>query len=110
MGKHLTVTHNGKEYTLEYTRRTVQRMEQNGFVVKDIEEKPVSTLPKLFAGAFLANHQFVRQNEIDEIYKDLDNKPELIAKLAEMYSEPIAALVEGPGEGDSGNASWTADW
>ena len=34
---------------------------------------------------------------------------ELIGKLAEMYNEPIIALVEEPEENE-GNVSWTASW
>lgn len=109
MSKHLIITHDGKEYTLEFTRRTVQQMEQQGFSVEDLDRKPMSTLPKLFAGAFLAHHRFMRQGEIDEIYDSLENKAELITKLAEMYSEPIAALVNEPEESE-GNATWRADW
>ena len=37
------------------------------------------------------------------------NKEELIGKLAEMYNEPILALVEEP-EDAEGNVSWTASW
>jgi len=109
MNKHLTITDNGKEYVLEFTRRTVQQMEQQGFSIEDLDKKPMSTLPKLFAGAFLANHRFVRKEDIDDIYSRMTGKAELITKLAEMYSEPIAALVEDPEESE-GNVTWKADW
>ena len=109
MNKQLKITYNGQEYTLEYTRRTVTLMEQQGFVVSDIDNKPMSTLPKLFAGAFKANHRYIRDDMIDEIFEHIPNKTELIGKLAEMYAEPIKALVDEP-EDAQGNASWTADW
>ena len=57
MAKQLTFTYNGKDYVLEYTRNTVRQMENNGFVTNDIDIKPMTVLPALFAGAFLAHHR-----------------------------------------------------
>ena len=59
MSKQLRFTYKDKEYCLEFTRRSVETMERNGFIANDIREKPMTTLPALFAGAFLANHRFV---------------------------------------------------
>ena len=109
MAKQLRFTYQDKEYTLEYTRRSVEAMEKKGFVASEIETKPVTVLPALFAGAFLANHRYVKQDVIDEIYSKMTNKQELIGKLAEMYNEPIMALVDEPEESE-GNLDWTASW
>lgn len=109
MAKQLNFTYDGKDYTLEFTRRTVVEMEKKGFVASDIADKPMSTLPALFAGAFLANHRFVKRDIIDDIYSKLTKKEDLIGKLAEMYNEPILALVEEP-EKSEGNLDWTATW
>ena len=35
-------TYGDKEYTLEFTRRTVTEMERKGFVAADVETKPMS--------------------------------------------------------------------
>lgn len=109
MSKQLKFTYEGKEYTLEFTRRTVTEMEKKGFVAQDVEMKPMSTLPALFAGAFLAHHRFLKQNVIDAIYTKMTHKDELIGKLAEMYNEPILTLVEEPEEKE-GNVDWTTSW
>ena len=109
MNKQLRFTYQDKEYCLEYTRSTVAMMEKKGFVASDIEKKPVTILPALFAGAFLANHPHVKQTVVDEIYSKMTNKQELIGKLAEMYNEPIMALVDEPEESE-GNLDWTASW
>ncbi len=109
MAKTLGFTYKGVEYTLEFTRKTVARMEQDGFAISEIGERPMTLLPELFAGAFKANHPFVRKELVDEIFGKFTNKSELIAKLAEMYNEPIAALVEEPEE-DEGNIAWTLNW
>lgn len=109
MNKQLRFTYQDKEYCLEFTRKSVEILEKKGFVITDIESKPVTVLPTLFAGAFLANHRFVKQEVIDEIYSRIKNKSELISKLAEMYNEPIMALVDEPEE-SAGNVDWTASW
>jgi len=46
---------------------------------------------------------------IDKIYESMPNKQDLITKLAEMYNEPIAALLDEP-EGEEGNVEWEATW
>ncbi len=109
MAKQLTFTYEGKDYTLEFTRRTVVEMEKKGFIASDITDKPMTTLPALFAGAFLAHHRFVKEDIINDIYSKLTKKEDLIGKLAEMYNEPILALVEEP-EKAEGNLDWTATW
>ena len=109
MAKQLIFAFEDKEYTLEFTRRTVAEMEKKGFVASDITDKPMTTLPALFAGAFLAHHRFVKEDVIDNIYSKLTKKEDLIGKLAEMYNEPILALVEEP-EKAEGNLNWTATW
>ena len=84
-------------------------MEKKGFIASDITDKPMTTLPALFAGAFLAHHRFVKEDIINDIYSKLIKKEDLIGKLAEMYNEPILALVEEP-EKAEGNLDWTATW
>mgnify|MGYP002552241267 CR=1 FL=1 len=107
MAKQIIFSYEDKEYTLEYTRRTVAEMEKKGFIASNITDKPMTTLPALFAGAFLAHHRFVKEDVINTIYNKLTKKEELIGALAEMYNEPIMALVEEPEE-NQGNLNWTA--
>lgn len=109
MAKTLTIRYDGETYTLEYTRETVEMMERQGFRAKDISEQPMNSLPKLFAGAFLAHHRRLKQARIDEMFDSLADKMGLIEKLGEMYAEPIEALFDDPA--DSGkNASWDANF
>lgn len=109
MAKQLNFTYEGNNYTLEFTRRTVAEMEKRGFIASDITDKPMTTLPALFAGAFLAHHRFVKENIINDIYSKLTRREDLIGKLSEMYNEPILALIEEP-ERAEGNLDWTATW
>ena len=92
MSKQLRFTYEDKEYVLEFTRRTVTEMERKGFIASEVENKPMSTLPALFAGAFLAHHRFVKQDVIDSIFAKMKNKE-----------------VEEPAEAE-GNLDWTTSW
>ena len=94
MAKQIIFTYDGKDYTLEYTRRTIKQMEDEGFVARNIDDKPMTLLPALFAGAFKAHHRFVKQDVIDEIYAHMPNKDKLIERPDEMYKEPIIALMD----------------
>lgn len=107
MAKQLTFEYNGKQYTLEFTRATVRELESKGFIANDIETKPMTILPDLFAGAFLAHHRFEKRSSINEIYRNLKDKAMLIRCLAEMYNDPISTLLDEPEEG---NVSWTPNW
>ena len=111
MGKQLNFEYNKKEYTLEYTRESVKQMEREGFVAGDVVNKPMSTLPKLFAGAFKAHHRFdVKQKDIDEMFDLFRNKQALVEKLSEMYAEPMEALLDDDNI-DKGNAiAWEANF
>ena len=109
MSKQLCFTYQDKEYCLEYTRKSVEQMEKRGFVASDITTKPMSTLPALFAGAFISKHRYIDQKLVDEIFSKMKNKDNLIEKLAEMYNEPIMALVDEPEEAE-GNVEWTSSW
>lgn len=108
MQKQLTFQYNDKEYVLEFTRATVQQMERQGFVAQDIDTKPMTILPALFAGAFLAHHRYEKAEVVDAIYKCMEDKTQLIEKLAEMYNEPITSLLEEPDEGKK--IVWTPNW
>ncbi len=110
MAKQITFEFEGKNYTLEFTRKSIEIMERQGFVISDIVDKPMSTLPALFAGAFLANHKWVKREVIDEIYEQMPNKQELLQKLAEMYNEPLEALMEDPEENEGNVVNWEASW
>ena len=109
MAKQLNFEYKGKEYTLEYTRESVRQMEREGFKSSDVIEKPMLTLPKLFAGAFKAHHKWgTKPQDIEEIYNNFKNKDALFEKLAEMYNEPMEAMLDEPDEGNA--IAWEANF
>lgn len=95
----------GTEYTLEYTKRTIRQMEEEGFIPAEVDTKPMTMLPLMFAGAFKAHHRLVKQEVIDEIYESLPNKDDLFTALVEMYSEQLNSLISEPEAGK--NVNWT---
>lgn len=106
MNKKIEFNYDGKDYTLEYDRKAVKFMEDNGLNIKDIETKPVSMIEILWQGAFIKNHKNEKIENILEIYKNIPNKSDLHAALCEMFSETYASLL-GDSEGDnSKNIQW----
>lgn len=104
--KQIKFTYKDQNYILEYTRKTIKVMESNGFNINDIDTKPMVTIPALFKGAFLSKHRFVKDELIDEIYKQMQHKDELVEALMDMYADAIQSLFDEPEEG---NLEWTKD-
>ena len=109
MAKTMTFSYAGKDYTLEFSKATVRQMEAKGFVANDMQDKPMTVLPDLFAGAFLMHHRFVKQDVIEDIYNHLPDKDKLVGALAEMYNEPIEKLMAEP-ENPKENVAWAVNW
>ena len=102
----ITLTHNDKEYTLEYSRQSVKTMEQQGFVLDEISSKPMTMIPLMFQGAFIKNHKGIKRNLMDDIYKGIPNRSELLEALMEMYADTLSTLMDDSPE-DSGNVTWS---
>lgn len=102
MTRRISFVYKDKKYVLEYTRSSIKEMERRGFVIEEVLKKPLSMLPDMFAGAFIANHRFTRRKEIDEIYEQFDNKDELVNALAEMYNLVIEEFIEELEKKDNG--------
>ena len=107
--KQIFLTHEGKRYTLEYNRNSIRQMERQGFKINDSEGMPMSTVTALFNGAFLMHHRHLDPNTLDALYDTVPNKEQFLAKLSEMYSEPMLALMGEP-EDNEGNTTWEASW
>lgn len=105
--KQIEFSYKGKDYCLEFTRKSVEKMERNGFRAEDITEKPMNTLPALFAGAFIAHHPFIKRELTDEIFWNMKNRGELISNLSDMFNATLKTLIDNQEE-DEGNLDWTA--
>ena len=56
----ITFEHNGKNYILEYSKQAVRTMENQGFSLDLIGEKPTIMIPLLFRGAFIMHHRNIK--------------------------------------------------
>ena len=95
----------GKEYNLAFTLRTIKYMSNNGFNVEEAKNDSIFGIPRLFAGAFLVNHRDVKEDKIDEIWANIEDKEGFSNALISMFNEPIEKLYSEP-EDDSKKAKW----
>ena len=108
MSKTIQFTYNDVDYTLEYTSKTLEKMEADGIVLADMNKKPVTILPKLFEYAFYAHHKRIKKAEVDNIFHLFTNKNDMYNKLSEMATDTLNTLFE---EDNSKNAiSWKASF
>lgn len=110
MAKQMKFTYDGEEYILEFTKRTVKEVENAGFNDDLIGEKPMTMIPLLFKGAFLAHHRREKDAKINEIFNHLTNKEQLILKLVEMYNDPINSILDEPDVNDEKKVDWRVDF
>lgn len=102
----ITITYDGQEYLLTFTRATAQEAEQAGFNLNEIGSKPATMIPLLFYHAFRACHRGVRRRDADRIYQALRDKEGLLTALVELYAETVGTLMEEPD--DEGGATWVS--
>ena len=108
--KEISFEHGGKEYTLCFTRKTVDTLADRGFDLDKGSGYMPKMLPMFFYGAFLAKHPMIKQRETDKILKVFTKKTQLWGMLGEMYSDAVNTLLGEPEDGDEGNVVWTANW
>jgi len=98
--------HKGTQYTLEFTRDAIKQMERVGFSIENAANQPITSLLTLFKGAFIAHHPRTSQTVIDEIWENLGDKDGLFEALANLYNEPMEALMKEP-EDESKKITWS---
>ena len=93
-------------YVLTFTAETVKQLESQGFSLDEITAKPMTMIPMLFEGAFLAKEAHkVTSEKVAKIYKAQKNKTDLVQKLIKLYNDPIEeAIVK------EGNTEWEANF
>ena len=105
MANKIEFDYEDEHYILEFSRRTVSNMEQNGFVLQQAIERPATMIPQLFAGAFAMHHPRIKEEKINAIYKALGDKDELFPTLIECYRAPLEAMFDEP-EDESKKVKW----
>jgi len=107
MNKKIEFDYKGVKYTLEYDRKAIEIMENNGLKIDEIKSKPASMISILWQGAFLKNHKKEKIEKIQEIYENIGNKSELNSCLSEMAIETYSVLLgDNEDEDNSKNIDW----
>jgi len=112
----IELTYMGKQYTLEFNRRTVLKLEKalraEGINLVEMTENEnlnplelVSIVDTVFTYAFKMHHPNVTQDVIDTIFEKLGNKEQLSGVLFEIMSAPINALADNK----EGEITWAAE-
>lgn len=110
MATKITVTYKNVDYVLEYSRQSVKHMEDQGFVLDQIGDKPMTMIPLLVYGAFMKYNRGIKRQLVDEIYENLvgkigkDGEDGFIQTLLEMYAETVQTLTDNDAV-DEGNAA-----
>ena len=91
----ITDPDNGREYTLEFSRKTVSKVERAGFDVNSLESKSMTMIPLMFWGAFLMHHPSMTREQTDKILFDglCGLNEDEMAYLGKLYAEPFQNLV-----------------
>lgn len=111
MSTTITVNYNKQTYTLEYSRNAVKQMEQQGFVLDQISDKPMTMMPLLVYGAFMMHHKGIKRALVDEIYAHISDKvgdgdDGFVQALLEMYAETVNTLTENKSVDEGNAATW----
>ena len=111
MSTTITVTYDKQSYVLEYSRSAVKQMEQQGFVLDQIGDKPMTMVPLLVYGAFMKNNKGIKRALVDEIYEHItdkigDGENGFIQALLEMYSETVNTLTDNSSVDEGNAATW----
>ena len=98
----ITDPESGHEYTLEYNRKSVAKVEQAGLNVKELDSKIMTMTPLLFWGAFLMHHPHMTREQTDKILFDglgglNEDEMEYLGKL---YAVPFETLIAGEDDGN----------
>lgn len=111
MSTKITVSYKGNDYVLEFSRTTAKQIEDQGFVLDQLTDKPATMIPLLVYGSFLKHNRGIKRTLVDEIYANIigkvgdENEEGFINVLSEMYAETVSTLVGGNESVDEGNAA-----
>lgn len=96
----------GTEYTLEFSRKSVEFAERRGFKLDDLGDYMMTRVPELFYYAFYMHHPYMTKKQTDDI---LFNKlggisEEMLTRLGELHAQGYETLINS---GESKNSKVT---
>ena len=91
----ITDPEEGREYTLEFSRKTVSKTEQAGLDINSLDSKSMTMIPILFWGAFLMHHPHMTKEQTDRILFDgLGGLSEdEMGQLGKLFAAPFQTLI-----------------
>lgn len=92
MAKHFVETINEVEYTFEFDRNSVVKMESIGFKLSDANDKVFTTVRNLMYGALVKHHDNIKWKEVEEVetYLLSEYGSEVVMDtLVELFQEVI---------------------
>jgi hypothetical protein len=88
--KQIALEIDGIDYTLEYNRDSIKKMEARGFSLADTKEKLVTNLDLLVEGAFMKNHPTLKPKRMEEIREHMYENYDMEAMM-----EVLVEMIEG---------------
>ena len=108
MGKSITFEYEEKKYTLEFNRKSVERLERSGFVLDEISSKPLVMIPMLFHGAFYMHHK----GHYAGVYKQDTGRHKRCKgscrRSGRYVLEPVLSLIDDEVD-EAKNVSWAVN-
>lgn len=106
--KPILLTYEGKEYQLDFDRKSAQRAEELGLNLRSLLDggQTITQAELLFYCAFLKNHKWIQKKKTDEILSHMADVSELMQALMERYVAPSNALLADEGE-ETKNVTWS---
>lgn len=91
----------GKKYTLTFTREVIKEMEEDGFVLNDIDKFPATMIPSMFYWAFMANHMNeVTREDTDKLLEEIGGVGGLpagfLTRMGELYANALKSTAVNP--------------
>lgn len=85
----------GTEYTLDFTRKTVEYAERCGFDMSELGSKMMVRVPELFFYSFRKNHPQLTKDETDEILFDKMGgmNEALMSALGTLFTQAYNSLI-----------------
>lgn len=91
----LNDTETGKEYTLEFNRKTIVMAENAGLDLLNGTAKPATTILTLWYYAFKMHHPTITQVQAEKLFDNLGTIPDgLVERLIELYQAGMESLCD----------------
>lgn len=85
----------GTEYTLEFSRKSIEFAEKRGFKMDELSEYMMTRVPELFYYSFGMHHPNITKKQTDDIlFEKLGGlSEEVLTRLGELYAQGYESLI-----------------